>query len=105
CTDTCFDVGTTTIRFGVNRHGPLAPDAFQFGKYDDFTTTGTPMRSTSKEMRSSVARMRETLASGTGWVKTSPIVTDVPTFSPFYRCSCTRTRGQSRGPSDASGTA
>ena len=35
-------VGITTIRFGVTRYGPSAPDTFQFGKYEDFTITGTP---------------------------------------------------------------
>ena len=39
----------------VGRHpvGPSAPDAFQLGKYDIFTRTGSPTRSTSNEMLSS----------------------------------------------------
>ena len=34
--------GTTTIRFGVTRYGPSAPEASQFGKYDTLTSTGEP---------------------------------------------------------------
>ena len=41
-------VGTTTISLGVARHGPFAPFACQFGKYDVFTSTGTPGWDTSK---------------------------------------------------------
>ena len=41
---TVVHVGTTTMKFGVSRHGPSAPVASQFGKYDVFTTTGTPVR-------------------------------------------------------------
>src|SRR5438874_1648794 len=61
-----LDVGTTTIRLGVTRHGPLAPEACQFGKYDAFTSTGDPTWSTWKEMRSSPVRIDVTLTLATG---------------------------------------
>ena len=51
---TCLLVGTTTMKLGVARHGPSAPSASQFGKYDVFTITGTPVRDTSNEIESSV---------------------------------------------------
>src|ERR1019366_1675396 len=47
--DTSLDVGTTTIRLGLTRYGPVAPVAFQRGKYEIFTKTGTPTRLTWKE--------------------------------------------------------
>src|ERR1700685_1900739 len=34
------------MRFGATRHGPSAPNACQFGKYETFTRTGVPVRST-----------------------------------------------------------
>src|SRR3954451_14419046 len=56
----------TTIWLGVTRQGPWAPAAFQFGKYDIFTSTGWPTRSTSKEMRSSVILTLLTVTGATG---------------------------------------
>ena len=53
-------VGTTTIRFGVTRHGPAAPSASQLGKNEVRTMTGTPMRSTWNEMESTSATMSVT---------------------------------------------
>src|ERR1035437_2921593 len=47
--DTSFDVGTTTSRLGLTRYGPVAPVAFQRGKYEIFTNTGSPTRLTWKE--------------------------------------------------------
>ncbi len=41
-------VGTTTMRFGSERHGPRAPVACHDGKYDTRTNTGTPTRLTWK---------------------------------------------------------
>src|SRR5881394_1173229 len=58
---TCLLVGITTIWLGVTRYGPLAPSAFQLGKYDAFTSTGLPTVSTSKEMRLSSVRMSLTV--------------------------------------------
>src|SRR5579884_92387 len=46
--ETWWLVGTTTMRLGVTRHGPPAPVACQFGKYDTLTRTGVPVRPTSK---------------------------------------------------------
>ena len=43
---TSWLVGTTTMKLGVARHGPSAPLAVQFGKYDVLTITGTPVRDT-----------------------------------------------------------
>src|SRR6476469_5850048 len=42
------------MKFGVARQGPTAPSTRQFGKYDSLTSTGTPVRSTSNEIESSV---------------------------------------------------
>src|SRR5690242_15489945 len=52
------------MKLGVERHGPSAPSTRQFGKYDSFTSTGTPVRSTSKEIESSVLCTLETWTSG-----------------------------------------
>src|SRR5688572_19836834 len=46
---TSRSVGSSTMRFGVARHGPSAPEASQFGKYDVFTRTGTPGLDTRNE--------------------------------------------------------
>src|SRR5882757_5947405 len=59
---TCFDVGTTTIRLGASRYGPFAPDTFQLGKYDSFTSTGFPISDTSKEIVSTVLCTFDTCA-------------------------------------------
>src|SRR5262245_42512251 len=42
------------MKLGVARYGPSAPLTRQFGKYDVFTSTGLPPRSTSKLTESSV---------------------------------------------------
>ncbi len=42
--------GTTTIKFGAARYGPVAPLACQFGKYDVFTSTGLPISETWNEI-------------------------------------------------------
>ncbi len=62
---TCFEVGTTTIKLGANRYGPSAPDTFQLGKYDSFTSTGLPISDTSKEILSTVVCTFETWAGAT----------------------------------------
>src|SRR5690242_13719234 len=54
------------MRFGVSRHGPFAPLARQFGKYDALTTTGTPVRETWKLMSSLPLRIFVTFTSGSG---------------------------------------
>src|SRR5205814_162809 len=95
----------TTIRLGVTRHGPLAPEVFQFGKYDAFTSTGDPGRSTSKEIRSSPVRMRLILVARTGirsgcWISTpEPSVLAAPVSA-----VCTEIRCQEEGPAAARGT-
>src|SRR5256885_7957564 len=55
----------TTIRLGATRQGPLAPVACQLGKYDVFTSTGDPVRSTSKLIRSSLVLIPLTCAGAT----------------------------------------
>ena len=57
-------VGTTTMKFGITRYGPVAPEATQFGKYDVLTTTGTPTRSTVKVMSVFVSLMLLTFTAG-----------------------------------------
>src|ERR1035438_6685183 len=47
---TSFEVGITTIRFGLTRYGPVAPVACQRGKYEILTSTGTPTRLTWNEI-------------------------------------------------------
>src|SRR5205823_1956093 len=95
-------------RLGATRQGPLAPEAFQLGKYDVFTSTGVPGRSTSKEMRSSLVWIPLTFAGVTGRragrsMRTSlPAVAAAPAVS--VRARRTRTRGHSFGPSTAKGT-
>ena len=64
---TCLLVGTTTMKFGVARYGPVAPSTSQFGKYDAFTITGTPVRDTSNSMLSSVEWMFETVTGGSAF--------------------------------------
>src|SRR4051794_32352381 len=80
----------TTIWLGVTRHGPLAPEACQLGKYDIFTRTGWPTRSTSKEIRSSFCTMLVTLTGVTG--------------SRGGSTAAPSTRGHSFGPLTARGT-
>src|SRR5215213_9137977 len=63
---TCLLVGTTTMKLGVARHGPLAPSASQFGYHDVFTITGTPVRDTSNSTDDSVVRMFDTSTGGSG---------------------------------------
>lgn len=87
---TDVEVGTTTMRLGVTRHGPRAPETSQLGKYDALTNTGEPGRSTRNAMRSSPTRTDETRAGSTG-------VTGGSAGAP-------RTRRHSSGPSAASGT-
>src|ERR1700722_14568352 len=48
--ETFFDVGMTTIRFGLTRYGPVAPIACQRGKYEIFTSIGTPILLTWNEI-------------------------------------------------------
>lgn len=84
-------VGTTTMKLGVTRHGPRAPDAFQLGKYDALTSTGEPGRSTRKERRSPPTRTDETSAGGTGVTGGSA-------------AASRGTRRHPSGPSAASGT-
>ena len=57
-------VGTTTIRLGLARQGPLAPVACQLGKYDVLTSTGTPGSETSKLTVSSLLEMSLTVTAG-----------------------------------------
>src|ERR1700722_15501216 len=47
---TSLEVGTTTMRFGLTRYGPVAPVACQRGKYEILTNTGTPTRLTWNEI-------------------------------------------------------
>lgn len=94
------------MKLGVTRHGPDAPDAFQFGKYDDFTRTGTPTRDTSNEMRSSDVRMFDTRTDGNARDADAggdDTFTPVPIgrTSPFG--SVADTRGHADGPDDARG--
>src|SRR5262245_37530046 len=48
------------MKFGETRYGPLAPCAFQFGKYDVFTSTGLPISDTWKEILSTPSCRRLT---------------------------------------------
>jgi len=82
-------VGTTTIRLGATLQGPSAPVACQSGKKEVLTSTGVPVRSTWKEMVSSVWVTAVTVAAGSG--------TAVGALSP------TGTRSQVDGP-PAAGT-
>src|SRR5581483_1309955 len=54
------------MRLGVTRYGPCAPSTFQFGKYEDFTRIGVPVRSTSKSIVSNPVRTFVTVACGSG---------------------------------------
>ena len=58
------------MKSGVARYGPLPPSTSQFGKYEVFTITGTPVRDTSNEIESSVLRTFETFTSGSGFFAT-----------------------------------
>src|SRR2546423_888494 len=94
----------TTMKLGVTRHGPFAPDAFQLGKYDTFTRTGAPGRSTSNEMPSSSVRMLVTRVSWTGRRSGASTVTPAPTVASTDGARRIRTRGQLLGPDCARGT-
>ena len=87
---TSCEVGTTTIRLGATRQGPSAPDTCQLGKYETFTSTGVPTRSTWKLIELSVWVTWETVVACSG--------TAVGLVSP----TCTRV--QSAGPSAAGTT-
>src|SRR5207253_10801432 len=96
------------MKFGVTRHGPRAPDAFQFGKYEVFTRTGDPVRSTSNEMRSSLVRIRLTRAGatrtrGASTLTPLPIAARLNTLA-VGACSRTGTRAQASGPPAARAT-
>ena len=52
------------MKFGVARHGPLAPSARQLGKYEVFTITGTPVRETSNSTLSFVVFACDTVTFG-----------------------------------------
>src|SRR6478736_2870359 len=54
------------MRLGASRHGPAAPWAFQFGKNDVFTTTGTPTRDTWKAIESTFSSSPLTVTFGSG---------------------------------------
>ena len=56
----------TTIRLGVTRYGPFAPDTCQLGKYDTFTNTGVPTLDTWKLTEVSVWLMSVTFVVATG---------------------------------------
>src|SRR5690606_3614001 len=86
---TCVSVGTTTMKLGATRYGPSAPSTRQFGKYDIFTSTGLPTRSTSNETLSSSTTTSLTSAGSTRRSRAR---------------SCESTRCQPSGPSTASGT-
>ena len=49
-----MDSGTTTMKFGATRYGPRPFSTRQFGKYEVFTSTGTPNSLTRKDMESAV---------------------------------------------------
>ncbi len=53
------------MRLGIVRYGPFAPFAFQFGKYDERTTAGVSVRSTSKEIFPDDVRILLTFVVGT----------------------------------------
>src|SRR5689334_20515594 len=74
--------------FGARRYGPFAPDTFQFGKNDSFTSTGFPMSETSKEILSTVVF---TLLTCTGSTAGGCALAKSAAF----------TRGQSLGPVSA----
>src|SRR6478609_11373670 len=105
----------TTIRFGDTRYGPSAPDTSQFGKYDAFTSTGTPTSSTENEIVSLPISMSLTSTSGSalrGSSGTWSMGPDSPSWSRAYftmwRSSVgtgsASTRSQSSGPLAARGT-
>ena len=54
----------TVIKFGIVRNGPCAPLAFQFGKYERRTTTGTPGVLVRKLIEFRVWRMFEIVVVG-----------------------------------------
>ena len=101
---TWVEVGITTMRFGVTRHGPLAPHAFQLGKYEAFTTTGEPTLSTSKVIRLSDVLMLLTLAGSTGMRSGWSTVTSLPNTFESVATWWTPTRCHSFGPDWARAT-
>src|SRR5947208_1599260 len=56
---------------------------------------------TTTEKRAPAVRTCDTAAVGTASTGAAAVRTDEPTLVPTLACSCTRTRGQSRGPSAA----
>lgn len=71
------------MRLGEIRHGPFAPEACQFGKYDIFTRMGVPGVSTSKAIRSSPNSKPDTVATdATGRVGTSAAAVRSTRFHP-----------------------
>ena len=90
--------------FGAKRYGPSAPLARQLGKYDSFTTTGTPTRSTAKDTSPCPSLMALTVTGGNG----CDSVKGMKVPSPYVRvgfevCTVTATRFQVGGPDAASG--
>ena len=83
-------VGTTTIRLGLARQGPLAPLTSQLGKYDVLTSTGTPGSETSKLTESSPLSMLLTVTAGRA-------------FLGVKRASASPARTHSSGPPSTSG--
>src|SRR3954468_5851065 len=94
----------TTMKLGVTRHGPLAPETFQLGKYDVLTSTGTPVRLTSNDTRSSDVRMRETRVDPTACLGGSSTVTPAPMVGSATLVTWAAIRGHVFGPEAASGT-
>src|SRR5579863_1229847 len=62
--ETFFDVGMTTIRFGLTRYGPVAPTACHRGKYEIFTSIGTPILLTWNEIDCSPTLVSVTVTFG-----------------------------------------
>src|SRR3954468_4895023 len=102
------------MKLGVARYGPCAPLTFQFGKYDTFTSTGTPGLATSKETPSSVVTTFETPASSWRRAAGPPSASNQPQLAEGWHFwlgvargsgSLVRaTRDQSSGPSAVSTT-
>src|ERR1700690_4425127 len=62
--ETSLDVGITTMKFGLTRYGPVAPVTCQRGKYEIFTSIGTPTRLTWNEIDCSPTFTLETATFG-----------------------------------------
>src|SRR5437660_2828952 len=96
------------MKLGVTRHGPFAPVVFQFGKYDIFTSTGAPTRSTSNATRSSPITTLLTRAGVTDrrGASTTTVVPKAmrPSASDWPGRGRATARGQLAGPVAASGT-